>query len=158
MAQYCPKMAPRCPQDNTKMPPRWLIIAHDSPWWPQVAPRGPRKLQEAPKMVPKMAPRWPKMAQDGPKMVPRWVQNRSSEAFQHRSRKRETPGQSQIRIWADFGALLGPIWGPYGASWAHVRAHLRRLKIRRAKIKKRRTPQQKIPFLDPRRTKLDQKS
>ena len=34
-----------------------------------MAPRGPRKLQEAPKMVPKMAPRWPKMAEDDPKMA-----------------------------------------------------------------------------------------
>ena len=46
------------------------------------------------------APRAPKGPKRGPKSLP----NRSSKAFQHRSRKRECPDQSDRSIWADLGA------------------------------------------------------
>ena len=114
------KVGPRGP----KMGPRWPKMG---PRWAQDAPRWPLQAQQ---IWPKMAARWP---QDGLKMGPRWVPNRSSKAFQHRSRKRETPGQSQMPIWAD----VGPFWGLYGASWAHVRAPLRHLKMIRAQVKKK---------------------
>ena len=76
-----PKMAPKWP----KMAPRWTP---NGPRWPQRRPR--------------WAPRGPKR---GPKSLP----NRSSKAFQHRSRKRETPHQSETPILVVFGPLLEPI-------------------------------------------------
>ena len=73
-----PKL-PRWSQEGAKMAqdgPK--IVPHGSKW----AQDGPRWAQDGPKMA-QDGPRWP---QDGPKMGPRWVQHRSSEAFQHRSR------------------------------------------------------------------------
>ena len=90
---------------------------------------------------PKMAPRWlqdgPRWLQDDPKRGPKRVPNRSSEAFQHRSPKRECPGQSPRSIlgnfwpswsllgWAIFGhlgAILAPFWAILGPSWSHLGA------------------------------------
>ena len=93
---------------RSKIGRRW---AQDGPRWAQ---DGPRWAQDGPKMA-QDGPRWP---QDGPKMGPRWVQHRSSKAFQHRSRKRETPGQSHGSAWVDFRFLLGPMLGP---TWAPLR-------------------------------------
>ena len=136
MAQDCPKIAPRLPQDSPKMPSRWPIIAHDSPWWPQVAPRGPRRLQEAPKMVPKMAPRWPKMPQDGPKLTPeapkmgpKWPQEGAQIALKSifqglptsKPKKGVPPSISDAdlgRFWDPLGAHVGPMLGPVEAQKA----------------------------------------
>ena len=67
----------------------------------------------------------------GPKSVP----NQSSKASQHRKRKRETRDQSEMRIWADLGALLGPM---LGRCWAPCRLmrHLKTIKIRNIKCSK----------------------
>ena len=99
-----PKMAPRWPrgaqdgpkmaQYGTKMAPRW---PQDGPRWPKMAPSWPQRR-----------PRW---APNGPKRGPKSLPNRSSKAFQHRSRKKETSGQSHRPISADFWALLGPMLG-----------------------------------------------
>ena len=102
--------------------------AQRGPRWPQVGPKGaqdgPQRAQDGPKSAPK-----------GPKSGPKAVQNRSSKAFRHRSRKRETPGQSETGIWADFGALLGPIWGLCWAPGALLR-RLKTIKMRNIECSK----------------------
>ncbi len=102
--------------------------AQRGPRWPQVGPKGaqdgPQRAQDGPKSAPK-----------GPKRGPKAVQNRSSKAFRNRSRKRETPPQSQTRIWADFGALLGPIWGLCWAPGALLR-RLKTMKMRNIECSK----------------------
>ena len=80
----------------------------------KVEGRFKRWPHNGPKMA-KRGPRWPqdgpRGAQVGPKRGPKRVPDRSSKAFQHRSRKRECPGQSETPIWAVLGALLGPMLG-----------------------------------------------
>ena len=106
-----------------------------APTWPKMTPRW-RKM--APRR-PQDGPRWPqdgpKEAQDGPKRGPKRVPNRSPNAFQHRSPKRECAGQSEMRIWAVFGPLLGPIWGLCWAPGAVLR-RLKTIKMRNAKCSK----------------------
>ena len=74
MTQDGPKMAPRWPQDGSKMAQDGLKSAREgvekpnrgpkmAPRWPRTAPRGSKMATKRPKM----APRWPKMA-------PRWLQ------------------------------------------------------------------------------------
>ena len=101
MAQDGPKMAqdvPKMDQDGSRWPqegPRW---PQDDPRWPQEGPRWPKMAPSWPKMAPRWAQDGPREAQDGPKRGPKRVPNRSSEAFQHRSQKRECEGQSEKSI------------------------------------------------------------
>ena len=98
-----------------------MMMVMVTPTWPKMAPREP-----------KMAPRW---APKGPKRSPKAVQNRSSNAFQHRNRKRECADQSEIRIWAVLGPVLGPIWGLYWAPGFLFR-RFKTIKIRNRKCSK----------------------
>ena len=97
MAPSWPKMAPSWPQRRPRWPQDGQEGSKMAPRWPKMAPRWP---QDAPKMA-QVGPRWPQVdprwAPNGFKRGPTSLPNRSSEAFQHRSRKRECPGQSQMR-------------------------------------------------------------
>ena len=121
------------------MAPQWPLDGQEghtmAPKWPKTAPRWP---QDGPRW-PKMAPSWPQVsprwAPNGPKRGPKSLPNRSSEAFQHRSRKSECDPQSEIRIWAPFWALLGPTCGIYRAPGARLRP-LKTIKLRNIKSEK----------------------
>ena len=91
---------------NPQMDPIW---PQRNPKWPQ---HGPKDPPNGPKMAPSWPQRRPRWAPKGPKRAPKSLPNRSPKAFQHRSRKRETPDQSETLIWAHFGVLLGPMLGP----------------------------------------------
>ena len=63
---FKPKGAPRRPQDDTKMGPRWLQGSS-----PKMAQDGPKTAQDRPRSVPNPG-RWVKIAEDGRKDGRRW--------------------------------------------------------------------------------------
>ena len=56
------------------------------------------------------------MAQDGPKMAPRWAQDGSKIGLKGLLKKEAEKGPPTVNLGYLFEAMLGPSWGPYGAS------------------------------------------
>ena len=73
---------------------RW---SQDCLSWPKMAPSWPKMAPSWPQRRPSWPQRRPRWAPNGPKRGPKSLPNRSAKAFQHRSRKRETPHQSEMR-------------------------------------------------------------
>ena len=95
---------------------------------------------------PQRRPRWPP---NGPKRDSKSLPNRCPQAFQHRSRINECPGQFCRRIWTGFGVVLGPMlglcWVPRGLTRLLKTMKERNIKLSKTPIKHRSDGPSEVP-------------